>query len=209
MTVKEVAAPEKPVIDDEFAKKFGLESLAKLRELVEGRIKQEFDQVSRMRIKRALLDELDKRHDIALPEKLVDGEFEAVWAQVTGSLKEANRTFEDEGKTEDSAKAEYRKIAERRVRLGLVISEIGEKNEIKVPEEDIRRAMINEARRYPGQERQVLEFYQKNPQAIAQLRAPLFEDKVVDYILELCKPTDKKISRDELLKSEDEPAASA
>jgi trigger factor len=209
VTVKEVAAPDKPVIDDEFAKKFGLESLAKLRELVEGRIKQEFDQVSRMRIKRALLDELDKRHDIALPQKLVDGEFEAVWAQVTGSLKEANRTFEDEGKTEDSARAEYRKISERRVRLGLVLSEIGEKNEIKVPEEDVRRAMINEARRYPGQERQVLEFYQKNPQAIAQLRAPLFEEKVVDYILELCQPVEKKISRDELLKSEDEPAASA
>ena len=205
--VKEVAVPDKPAIDDEFAKKFGLESLAKLRELVEGRIKQEFDQVSRMRIKRALLDELDKRHEIALPEKLVEGEFQAVWAQVTGSLKEANRTFEDEGKTEDSAKAEYRKIAERRVRLGLVLSEIGEKNEIKVPEEDIRRAMINEARRYPGQERQVLEFYQKNPQAIAQLRAPLFEDKVVDYILELCKPTEKKVPRDELLKSEDDAAA--
>lgn len=207
--VKEVAVAEKAPLDDAFAKKFGLESLAKLRELVQGRVRQEFDQVSRMRLKRALLDELDKRHDLALPQKLVDGEFEAVWAQVTGSLKEANRSLEDEGKTEEGARAEYRKIAERRVRLGLVLSEIGETNKITVPEEDVRRAMLNEARRYPGQERQVLEFYQKNPQAIGQLRAPLFEDKVVDYILELCKPTEKKVSRDELLKPEDETAAAA
>ena len=207
--VKEVAAPERAPIDDEFAKKFGLESLAKLRELVAARVKQEFDQVSRMRLKRALLDELDKRHTLELPQKLVDSEFEAVWAQVTGSLKEANRSFEDEGKTEEGARTEYRKIAERRVRLGLVLSEIGEKNKINVPEEDVRRAMINEARRYPGQEKVVLEFYQKNPQAIAQLRAPLFEDKVVDYIFELCKPTEKKVSRDELLKQDDEPAAAA
>lgn len=205
--VKEIAVPERAPVDDEFAKKFGLESLAKLRELVQGRIRQEFDQVSRLRLKRALLDELDKLHTLDLPQKLVDGEFEAVWAQVTGSLKEANRSFEDEGKTEDSARDEYRKIAERRVRLGLVLSEIGEKNQLTVPEEDLRRAMLNEARRYPGQERQVLEFYQKNPQAIAQLRAPLFEDKVVDYIFELCKPSEKKVSRDELLKSEDEAAA--
>jgi trigger factor len=152
---------------------------------------------------------LDKTHDFKLPDSLVESEFTGMWEQVTKGLQDAAKTFADEGKTEEGVRAEYRKIAERRVRLGLVLSEIGEKNKINVPEEDVRRAVINEARRYPGQEKIVLEFYQKNPQAIAQLRAPLFEDKVVDYIFELCKPTEKKVSRDELLKQDDEPAAAA
>jgi trigger factor len=201
VTVKEVAAPERPAVDDDFAKNLGAESLANLRELVARRIRQEYDGLSRARLKRTLLDELEKRHDFALPPKLVDNEFEMIWSQVNESLKQASRTFADEGKTEESAREEYRKIAERRVRLGLVLSEIGEKNQIRISEEDLHRAVLAEARRYPGQENAVVEFYRKNPRAMAELRAPLFEDKVVDFVIELAKPAEKKVTREELVKA--------
>jgi trigger factor len=198
--VKEVARPQKPSLDDEFAKSLGADDLAKLREMVSAQIKREYDQISRNKLKRQLLDELDKSHAFDLPPSLVDAEFNTVWEQVNRQLEAAKRTFADEGKTEDAARAEYRKIAERRVRLGLLIGDIGDKNRIEVSQDELRNALIQRARQFTGQEQQVFEFYQKNPQALAEIRAPLFEDKVVDFILELAKPTDTKVSRDELLK---------
>lgn len=205
--VTEVAKPVKPVMDDEFAKSLGVDDLAKLRELVSEQIKREYDQVSRGKLKRQLLDALDKAHDFELPPSLVDAEFNAVWEQVTRQLESAKRTFADEGKTEDGARDEYRKIAERRVRLGLLIGEIGDKNKIEVTQDELRNALIQQARQFQGQEQKVFEFYQKNPQALAEIRAPIFEDKVVDFILELAKPTEQTVSKDELLKPEADDVA--
>ena len=146
-----------------------------------------------------LLDELDKVHSFELPEALVESEFNGIWQQVESGLKQSGKTFADEGKTEEQSKAEYRKIAERRVRLGLVIGEIGDKNKITVNQDELRGALIEQARRYPGQEKMVYEYYQKNPAALTELRAPIFEDKVVDHVVALAKTTDKKVSREELM----------
>jgi trigger factor len=206
VTVKEVARPEKPAIDEEFAKSLGAESVEKLRELVSAQIAREFEQASRTKLKRQLLDALEKAHDFALPPSLVDSEFAGIWAQVEQGMKQAGKSFPDEGKTEDEAKAEYRAIAERRVRLGLVIGEIGEKNQIQVSQDELRRALVEQARRFPGQESMVYDYYQKNPAALAELRAPIFEDKVVDYIVELARPTVRTVSSEELMKPEEEAA---
>ena len=207
--IKEVAKPVKPEIDDEFAKTLGVESLAQMRELISAQIKREYDQASRQKLKRALLDELDKAHAFALPPSLVDAEFAGIWDQVTKSLEQSKRTFADEGKTEEQAREEYRKIAERRVRLGLLIGDIGDKNKIEVTQDELRAALMQQARRFAGQEKMVYDYFEKNPQAIAELRAPIFEDKVIDFILELAKPAEQKVSKDELMKPEDddEPVA--
>lgn len=198
--VKEVAKPNQPAIDDKLAEALGVESLDKLREVVGAQLKGELDQAARLKLKRELLDELDKAHDFALPTSLVDREFDSIWRQLTRSLEQAGKTFADEGKTEDEARAEYRKLAERRVRLGLVIGELGDKNKIEVTQDELRRALIEQARRYPGQEKFVYEYFEKTPGAIQELRAPIFEDKVVDFVLEQAKPTESKVSRDELMK---------
>ena len=200
--VKEVAVPKRPEVNDEFAKTLGAENLEKLRELVVQQIKREYDQASRAKVKRALLDELEKRHDFELPPTLVEREFESIWSQVTQGLEQAGRTFEDEGKTEEQAKEEYRKIAERRVRLGLILGEVGEKAGIQITQDEMRRALVEQARRFPGQERYVYEFYEKNPGALAELRAPIFEEKVVDHILAQAKVEDKRVDREELFKPE-------
>jgi trigger factor len=196
--VKEVAAPKKPDVNDEFAKTLGAETLLQLRELVAQQIKREYDAASRAQLKGALLDELEKRHEFALPPSLVDREFEMIWRRVTEELKREGKTFEDEGKTEEAARAEYRKIAERRVRLGLIVGEIGDKNKIQVTQDEVRRALVEQARRFPGQARYIYEFYEKNPGAITELKAPIFEDKVVDFVLELAKPFERSVSREEL-----------
>lgn len=199
VVVKEVAEPKEPTIDDEFAKSLGAESLANLRELISAQIGREYEQVSRMKIKRQLLDLLDEKHAFELPASLVDSEFETVWNQVTQDMERAGKTFEDGDKTEAEARAEYRAIAERRVRLGLVLGEIGDKAEIQVSQDELREAMVQQARQYPGQERQVFEYFEKTPGAVGQLRAPIFEEKVVDHILAGAKLTDKKVSREELV----------
>jgi len=199
--VKQVAKPVRPAIDDEFAKGLGADDLAGLRELVRGQISREYEQLARTKMKRDLLDKLEESHDFALPQTLVDSEFEGVWRQVTQGLEQAGKTFADEGKTEEGAREEYRKLAERRVRLGLVIGEIGDKNQIQVTEEELRRAMIEQMRGYPGQEQMVMEYFQKTPGAVDQLRAPLFEDKVVDFIVELAKPAVRQVSKDDLIKA--------
>jgi trigger factor len=204
VTIKAVEAPGAVTIDDEFAKTLGVESLAKLKEAVKERIAREHSLASRQKLKRALLDQLDERHKFEPPPSLVEREFANVWSQVEDDLKQQNRTFEDEGTTEEKARQEYRGIAERRVRLGLVIAEIGEKNNIRVTDEQLRNAVMEQVRQYPGQERQIWEYYQKNPDALAGLRAPLFEDKVVDFLVELADVTDKPVSREELFKEDEE-----
>jgi trigger factor len=206
VTAKSVETPGKVTIDDEFAKSLGLESLAKLRDAVKDRIAREHAAASRQKLKRALLDELDKRHRFEPPPSLVEEEFERVWKSVLQELETEKKTFADENTTEDKAKAEYRAIAERRVRLGLVLAEIGEKNTITVTEEELSRAIMEQARQFPGQEKRVWDFYRQNPQAVAGLRAPIYEEKVVDFLLELAEVAEKKVSREELYK-DDESAA--
>jgi trigger factor len=201
ITVKEVEKPVKSEITEEFAKSLGAESLDNLRELVSAQIKRELDQASRMKLKRELLDALESSHSFELPPTLVEREFEAIWKQVTEGLARESKTFADEGKTEDEAKAEYQKIAERRVRLGLVVGEIGDKNKIEVTQDEMRRALMDHARRFPGQEKNVYEYFEKTPGALQELRAPIFEDKVIDFVLELAKPSEKKVSRQELVDS--------
>ena len=203
VTVKAVEAPGSITLDDAFAKTLGLESLAKLKDAIKERIAREHAQASRQKLKRALLDQLDERHKFEPPPSLVEQEFNNVWSQIEGDLKQQDRTFADEGTTEEKAREEYRGIAERRVRLGLVIAEIGEKNNIKVTDEQLRAAVMDQVRQFPGQERQIWEYYQKNPNALAALRAPLFEDKVVDFLVELAEVTEKPVSREELFKDED------
>jgi trigger factor len=204
--VKKIEAPQETKIDDEFAKSLGLESLAKLRDAVKDRLEREHGQMSRQKLKRQLLDQLDEKHKFEPPPSLVKDEFERVWNQVAQEMTASKRSFADEGTTEDKARQDYQTISERRVRLGLVLAEIGEKNKITVTDEELNRAVVEQARQFPGQEQRVWEYYRKNPQAVAGLRAPIYEEKVVDFLLELAKVEDKKVSREELYK-EDEAAA--
>ncbi|MBL8569989.1 MAG: trigger factor [Phreatobacter sp.] len=208
VTVKSIEAPGERAIDEEFAKMVGFEDLAKLRAAVSDRLKSEYVAASRRKVKRSLLDALDERHSFDLPQTLVDQEFDSVWRQVTQDMEGRGKTFADEDTTEEKSKDEYRKIAERRVRLGLVLAEIGEKAQIKVSDEEVSRAVVERARQFPGQEQQVWDYYRKNAQALASLRAPIFEEKVVDYILELADVTEKTVSKDDLFKdNEDDEAA--
>jgi trigger factor len=204
VTAKAVDAPGAVTIDDDFAKTMGLESLAKLREALRERVEREHATASRQKVKRALLDQLDARHEFEPPPTLVEDEFTNVWTSIENDLKQQNRTFADEGTTEEEAREEYRAIAERRVRLGLVIAEIGEKNNINVTEEQLRAAVMEQVRQLPGREQQVWDYYRNNPNALAALRAPLFEDKVVDFVLELAQVADKQVSREELFKEDEE-----
>jgi trigger factor len=209
VTAKTLEAPGTVTINDDFAKSLGLDSLDKLKEAVKGRLQQEHAAASRQRVKRQLLDKLDEMHKFALPPTLAEDEFKNVWSAVEGDLNAQGRTFADEGTTEEKAREEYRAIADRRVRLGLVLAEIGEKNSITVTEEEISRAIVDRARQVPGHEQQVWDYYRKNPQAVATLRAPIFEDKVVEFLIELAKVTEKQVSREELFRDdeEDQPAA--
>jgi trigger factor len=207
VTAKSIETPKPVTLDDEFAKSLGLESLAKLRDAVKERVAQDHAAMSRQKVKRALLDQLDKLHKFEPPPTLVEEEFERVWKTVLQELENEKKTFADENTTEDKAKAEYRAICERRVRLGLVLAEIGEKNNITVSEDELSRAVMDQARQYPGQEQRVWDFYRQNPQAIASLRAPIFEEKVVDFLLELADVTEKKVPREELYKEDDEEQA--
>ena len=202
--VKAIKAEAPAVVDEDFAKRIGIESLDKLKELLKTNLDQQYVGAARFKLKRALLDELDKAHSFPLPPKMVEAEFEGIWQQVQAD-KEAGRLPEDDAKkSEKKLKEEYQKIAERRVRLGLVLAEIGRANNVQVTDQELNNAIMNEARNYPGQERQVLDFYRQNPNAAAQMRAPIYEEKVVDLIFDQAKVTDKPITKEELLKEEDE-----
>ncbi|HEY4134475.1 MAG TPA: trigger factor [Alphaproteobacteria bacterium] len=254
--VKEVRVRKVSSLDDAFAKSVGFESLAELRKGLKERMEQEYSQVTRMRVKRNLLDKLADKCDFETPKGLVDNEFAGIWQQMTGQAPahdaetcddpshdhshdhhghdhgdhaghdhdhdhdHGDHEGHDHGPATDvlkgkspeeieKLKAEYRAIAERRVKLGLLLSETGRANNIEISKDDLNRALINEARRYPGQERQVFEFYQKNPDALEQLRAPVFEDKVIDYILELAKVEERKVTAEELMRDPDEDADAA
>jgi trigger factor len=193
VTVKAIKAEAESKVDDEFAKRIGLESLDKLKELLRANLNQQYVGAARFKAKRALLDVLDAKHDFPLPPKMVEADKKA------GRLPE-----EDAKKSEKKLKDEYRKIAERRVRLGLVLAEIGRANNVQVTDQELNQAIMNEARNYPGQERQVLDFYRQNPNAAAQMRAPIYEEKVVDLIFSTATVKDEPISKDELLKEDEE-----
>ncbi|MBA2400144.1 MAG: trigger factor, partial [Bradyrhizobium sp.] len=198
-----IEAPGETTVDDEFAKTLGLESLDKLKEAARERLVSEFAGATRQRVKRALLDRLDETHQFEAPPSLVGEEFNLMWNSIKAEMESSGKTFADENTTEDAAKEEYQKIADRRVRLGLVLSEIGEKNKITVTDDEVSRAVIERARSMPGREKEVWDYYRNNANALAQLRAPIYEDKVVDFILELANVTEKKVSREELFKDDD------
>ena len=190
-------------IDDEFAKTLGLESLDKLKQAMRDRLTGEFAAATRQRVKRTLLDKLDEAHRFEAPPSLIDEEFDLMWNSIKAEMDSSGKTFADENTTEEEAKEEYRSIADRRVRLGLVLSEIGDKNKITVTDDEVSRAVIERARSMPGREKEVWDFYRNNVNALAQLRAPIYEDKVVDFILELANVTEKKVSKEELFKEDE------
>jgi trigger factor len=206
VSVKEVKKPDPHVTDDELAKRVGLDSLAALRDRVREQLKQDFARASRLHLKRRVLDALDAVHSFSLPPTMVEGEFAGIWTQVEAELKKEGKTADDEGKSEDELKAEYHAIAERRVRLGLVLAKIGEQNGLTVGQDEIQRAIAQRARQFPGQEQQVFNFYANNQQAMAEVRAPIFEEKVVDFITELAEVTDRSVDRETLFLDPDEAA---
>ncbi len=210
--VKSVEAPVETEIDDEFARKLGMKDLAELRDRVREQAEAEMDKLAYTQLKRDVLDALDEQYDFELPQKLVDSEFNQIWHTLEHQMKDEGRTFEDEGTTEEEARAEYRDIAARRVRLGLVLGTIGEQAGITVSDEEMQQALIDKARQFPGQEKEVIDFYRKNPEALIELRGPIFESKTIDYIVEQAKVTEKEVTREEIekmLEEEDEekPAA--
>lgn len=197
--VKAVAAPGDVAIDDEFAKSLGVESLDKLKELITDQIQGQYSQASRQKVKRKLLDRLDDEYSFELPQKLLQSEFDVIWKQVLSDMEQNSRSFDDEGEDEEKSRTDYMRIAERRVRLGLLLSEVGEKNGVQISEEETKQALMQQARQFPGQEAQVFEYYKNNPHALAALRGPLYEDKVIDFVLELADVTDVTVPKDELL----------
>jgi len=202
--VKAIKAEAEAKVDEDFAKRIGLESMDKLKELLRDNLNQQYSRAARFKLKRALLDQLDTAHDFPLPPKMVEAEFAGIWQQVEADKTAGRLAPEDAEKSDEDLKAEYRKIAERRVRLGLVLAEIGRANDVGVSDQELNNAIMAEARNYPGQERQVLDFYRQNPNAAAQMRAPIYEEKVCDLIFDKAEVTDTPISKDDLLKDEDE-----
>jgi trigger factor len=203
--VKEVKAPVEAAADDAFAEKLGVESLEKLRELLKTNLSQQYARASRFKLKRALLDQLDSKHDFPLPPKMVEAEFASIWSQIEQDKTNGSLPEDDAGKSDEQLQAEYRKIAERRVRLGLVLAEIGRSNNVQVTDQELAEAMRQEAMRYGQQAQQVFDLLRQNPNAQAQLRAPIFEDKVVDLIVSKAKVEDEAVTKEDLLKDDDLP----
>lgn len=200
--VHEVQGEKDAEIDDAFAKNFGMDDLDALKSAIKEQMVAELDAQSRMKLKRAILDELDSKHDFELPQGMVETEFTNIWNQVKTEKEAGQLDDDDAAKSDEELEADYRKISARRVRLGLVLAEMGQKESIDISNEELQGALIAEARRYPGQEQQVIEFYQKNPQALAQLRAPIYEEKVVDLITEKASITEKTVDRDTLFEED-------
>ncbi len=206
VTVKELRAKKAAEINDEFAKFFGKNSLDELREMIRSELTREYEDVSMSNLKRVLLDALADAHDFPVPESMLDLEFDAIWKQVQAAKDKKQLDEDDAGKTDEELRDEYRAIAERRVRLGLLLAEIGMKNKIAVTDADLNRAIMMEARQFPGQEKAVFDFYAKHPEMLDRLRAPLFEEKVIDFILKGVKLNEKKVTPEELYKAEAEDA---
>ncbi len=199
VTLTALETMETPDVDEDFATAMGFDDLAALTDAVTKQIEADYDYLARMKIKRELLDQLADKHTFEVPAAMLDMEFNAIWQQIEQAKEADQLDPEDAGKSDDELKADYGSIAERRVRLGLVLSDIGQKNSLTVPPEEISQAIAREASRFPGQEQSVVNYYQNNPQAVEQVRAPLFEDKVIDFLLELAQVTEKSVSPDELI----------
>lgn len=198
--IKELREKKTVELNDEFAKFFGKEKLDEVREMVRMELSHEYESVSMDNLKKTLLDKLADAHDFPVPEIMANEEFDAIWKQIETAKSKNSLDAEDVGKTDDELKIEYKSIAERRVRLGLLLAEIGAKNNISVTDADLNRAIMMEARQFPGQEKAVFDFYAKHPEMLDRLRAPLFEDKVVDFILKGVSLTEKKVSPEDLYK---------
>ena len=209
VTVKSIEAPGTVTSTMRLPSRSAWNRSTSSRRRSKARLQQEHAALSRQKLKRQLLDKLDEMHKFALPPTLAEDEFRNVWTAVESDLKAQGRTFEDEGTTEEKAREEYRGIAERRVRLGLVLAEIGEKNKITVTDEEITRAIVERARQVPGREQEIWDYYRKNPGAVAAVRAPIFEEKVVDFLVELATVTEKQVSREELLKDDEDEKSAA
>jgi trigger factor len=209
--VTKVEGAKDAEIDEEFAKKMGFEDLAKLKDMIKERMGAEYAQMSGMKLKRDVLDALDKEYTFELPEKLVEAEFNGIWNALSGEMTRSGKSFADEGTTEEEARKEYRAIAERRVRLGLVLGRMGEKQGVVVSEQELQNALMNRMRQFPGQEKMVIDYYRRNPAAMMELRGPIFEQKVVDAIVATAKLDEKTVSKEELQKmvEDEEEMASA
>ncbi len=203
VTVQGAAAPGKSGINDELAQRLGMENLDALKEAVRGQAQGDFEKASSSRLKRTVLDELDTMTSFDLPEKMVEQEFDGIWGQVMHDIEHHGKTFEDEGTTEEDARKEYRGIAERRIRLGLLLGRVGEQAGVQIAEEEVQAALIERIRQFPGQEKEVYDFYRNQPEAMLELRGPIFEQKVVDHIVGLAEVTEKTVSREELFKDPD------
>ena len=201
--VKEVRAPAELPVDDEFAKGQGFEDLAAMKAAIRSSMEAEYGRYSRARAKRAVLDHLAETYRFGVPAGMVELEFEAIWKQIQ---EEIEKSGNDSGKSEEELQDEYRGIAERRVRLGLILSDVGQKNDLKVEQHELNRAVVEQAQRYPGQEQKVVEFFRSNPQAIEQLRAPLYEDKVIDFILQMAAVEEQTVTPEELMRDPDDEA---
>ena len=198
ISAKALKKAEPVEINDEFASSMGFESVADLRKAISSSMQREYDQASRLRLKRELLDALAGIVTFDAPESMVESEFSQIWQRIEQDRASGQVDEEDAGKDDETLKTEYRAIAARRVRLGLLLAEIGRANNIGVTQDEMNRAMIREAQRYPGQEKMVIEFFRKNPQATESLRGPIYEEKVVDFVVELAKVTDKSVTPEEL-----------
>ena len=198
-TVHEVSEPKDAEINEDFATSLGMESLEKLKDAMREQIGRDYEQMSRGHMKKDLLDQLSDGHDFDLPPSMVEMEFNQIWHQFEHELENNQQKLEDLDESEEDLRAEYRGIAERRVRTGLVLAEVGNNNEIQVTQEELNQGLMQRVQQFPGQEQQVFEYFQQNPEAMAQIRAPIFEEKVVDFICELAKVSDKKVSLEELM----------
>ena len=204
--VKEIRERVAVPVDEEFAKMLGMESLDKLRDAVRESIGNEYGQLAKARLKRVLLDALADAHDFPAPEGMVEIEFDAIWQGLERQREQGDMDEDDVGKSDDELKEEYRAIALRRVRLGLLLSEVGRLNNIEVMQEELNQAVMQQARQTPGREREVVEFFQNNPEALANIRAPIYENKVIDFIVEMAQVTDRTVSLEELVRDPDAPA---
>lgn len=203
VTVKALKTAVRPEINDEFAKSVGLDSLEALKANIRDRITSDYAGVSRTRLKRDLLDKLADSVDFEVPESMVDAEFDGIWQQLEEAIKSDTLDEDDKGKSEDELKTEYKALAVRRVRLGLLLADIGQRNTVQVTQEDINKAVVAEAMRYPQQAQQVFQYFQKNEEAVNSLKAPIFEDKVVDLLFTLAQVTEKEVTAEELLADPD------
>lgn len=209
IAIKELREPQAVAVDDELAKSVGLESLDALKQQIRGRLARDYGALARGRLKRQLLDRLAESHEFTLPPGLVEAEFASIWQQIVADRQAGRLDPEDAGKSEDQLKEEYREIAERRVKLGLLLSEVGRLHNIEVSNDEIGRAVMAEASRYPGNERKVVEYYQRSPEALAQIRAPLYEEKVVDFILDQAKISERNAPVSDLIGDGKDEAAKA